>query len=181
MNKYGGINDLQGYTYSPSHPKHDPLKRNIYNTWYDMLRRVYGEQTKENRNASYKDCTIDPEWLLFSNFVRDFEQLDGYDDFIKTNGYGFSLDKDMTLKGNKHYSKLTCKIISTSINVSESNTRTKSMKICAVDLQTKEKFFFKSIKEAGMVTGYNCSSIGLHVKNGQPYRGYLWIKKEGEE
>lgn len=62
--------------------------------WMNMLQRCYSEEYQE-RNPTYKGCTVCNEWLRFSNFKRWMETQDWEDR---------SLDKDFLVEGNKVYS-----------------------------------------------------------------------------
>lgn len=64
----------------------------------------------KNRDASYSQCEVCDEWLLFSNFKQWFDD--------KSNGYveGYDIDKDILVKGNKVYSPNTCCFLPPEIN-----------------------------------------------------------------
>jgi hypothetical protein len=76
-------------------------------TWGNMLRRVYSPKSGAEFEA-YKGCSVDDEWLLFSNFRKWFESQ------IYEKGY--HLDKDLICKNNKVYSASTCVFIPQEIN-----------------------------------------------------------------
>lgn len=78
-----------------------------YVTWSNMLRRVYFPKLGTEFEA-YKDCSIDPEWLLFPNFRKWFDS--------QIYEKGFHLDKDLICKGNKVYSSSTCVFVPQEIN-----------------------------------------------------------------
>ena len=182
MNKYGGNYDLKGWANNKHCTNYDPLKNNIYQTWMDMLKRCYFQfKDNDTRNRNYNDCTVCERWYTFSLFVEDFQKLDGYEEFAKVNGKGYSLDKDTVLEGNRVYSPDTCIIIKTVDNVKEMNSRVKRNPIIAINVETGEIKEFDSAKDASRKTNFNQSSISLHIKNGEPYKGYIWRKKEGVE
>lgn len=70
----------------------------VYNRWVQVLDRCYGIKKQAN-HPTYVGCTIDPEWLLFSNFKKWMESQDWHNKQI---------DKDILIPGNKHYSPDTC-------------------------------------------------------------------------
>jgi len=77
-----------------------------YQVWTDMLKRCYSAKYQE-RQPTYKGCSVSEEWLRFSNFRRwmveqDFE--------------GKKLDKDLLFSGNKVYSKETCVFVTRMVN-----------------------------------------------------------------
>lgn len=79
-----------------------------HHVWEGMIERCYFKPRA--RNASYKDCSICEEWLIFSNFHKWF-----YD---PQNGYieGYDIDKDLLIKGNRIYSPATCCFLPPEIN-----------------------------------------------------------------
>lgn len=77
-----------------------------YKVWAHMIVRCYDQQFKD-RNPTYKDCTVCEEWLTFSNFKSWMEKQDWE---------GKQLDKDLLVRGNKHYSPKTSCFISPAVN-----------------------------------------------------------------
>lgn len=77
-----------------------------YITWTNMLKRCYNESVR-HKFPTYKDCIVCKEWLSFSVFREWF-----YDNYIE----GYSLDKDILVKGNKIYSPETCCFVPQEIN-----------------------------------------------------------------
>jgi hypothetical protein len=78
----------------------------FYLVWQNMLRRCYSASYQE-RQPTYKGCTVCEEWLLFSAFKVWME-----------NQYyeGLQLDKDLLSIGNKTYSPDTCLFIPQIVN-----------------------------------------------------------------
>lgn len=71
-----------------------------------MLERCFSTKFQE-RNPSYKGCSVSEEWLRFSNFkswmeAQDFE--------------GMQLDKDLLIEGSKVYSAETCVFVTPTVN-----------------------------------------------------------------
>lgn len=96
---YGvGYNDL---LYTKGQP--------FYKHWFAMLSRCY-QQHKNDRNDSYKNCSVCEPWHTLSNFKAWFEKPD--------NGYrsGYHLDKDILVKNNTIYSPETCCFVPPRIN-----------------------------------------------------------------
>lgn len=77
-----------------------------YTKWCNLLDRCYSHSTQD-KQPTYKDCTVCEEWLTFSNFRTWMEQQDWE---------GKHLDKDLLVSGNKIYSPDTCCFISQSLN-----------------------------------------------------------------
>ena len=77
-----------------------------YRTWANMFSRCYYTKLQE-RNKTYKGCTVSEDWLIFSTFkiwmmAQDWE--------------GLQLDKDLLFEGNKLYSSETCVFVSPMVN-----------------------------------------------------------------
>jgi hypothetical protein len=77
-----------------------------FERWYSILRRCYSEKY-QNKQPTYKDCSVCEEWLTFSNFKAWMEQQDWE---------GKHLDKDLLVEGNKVYSPETCVFIDRVVN-----------------------------------------------------------------
>jgi len=108
---YGvGINDADYMTGIHSdHPENKTGKElfcPFYNTWRGMLRRCYSEK-EHKRSPSYKQCSVAPEWHLFSNFKSWMEKQDWN---------GKHLDKDLIVPGNKVYGPEFCIFVHQNIN-----------------------------------------------------------------
>jgi hypothetical protein len=101
---YGvGICDIPFSTYSS-----DKVQR-AYGLWNNIIARSCNDSVKD-KHKTYKDCSVCSEWLLFGNFLKWFND--------PTNGYkeGYSVDKDILVKGNKVYSPDTCCFVPREIN-----------------------------------------------------------------
>lgn len=74
----------------------------VYRKWANMLKRCYNEEYHKT-HPKYIGCTVCERWLILSNFVEDFEKIDGYDREKFLNGE-LVLDKDIKSGGtNKVY------------------------------------------------------------------------------
>ena len=78
-----------------------------YRTWKNMLKRCYSDKYQE-RQPTYKGCSVSEEWLTFSNFKRWMERQDFE---------GKQLDKDLLFEGNKVYSAETCTFVTRGVNL----------------------------------------------------------------
>lgn len=80
-----------------------------YKLWGNMLIRCYDSKYQE-KESTYKGCTVCDEWLYFSNFKKWFDDpANGYRD-------GYQLDKDILGNGAKVYSPETCCFVPQEIN-----------------------------------------------------------------
>lgn len=77
-----------------------------YQVWVSMINRCYSAKYQD-RNPTYRMCTVSKEWLKFSNFKSWMEEQD-YE--------GRHLDKDLLFEGNKIYSADTCVFVSPRVN-----------------------------------------------------------------
>ena len=84
-----------------------------YNTWREMLRRCYDEETKE-KHPTYKNVTCCKEWLLYENFYEWLHEQENFEKWI--NDKRSALDKDILVKGNKIYSPDTCCLVPQYVN-----------------------------------------------------------------
>lgn len=77
-----------------------------YVKWKDVLRRCYSE-TFQEKNPTYKGCTVSDDWKIFSNFKQWMEAQDWM---------GKALDKDLLYANNTVYSSSTCIFITPHLN-----------------------------------------------------------------
>ena len=79
-----------------------------YRTWTDMLRRCY-DPMFHAKHPTYIGCTVHADWYNYQVFAEWY-----YEQAI---GEGWTLDKDLIIKGNKVYSAETCAFVSHEINL----------------------------------------------------------------
>lgn len=77
-----------------------------FKVWKGMIDRCYAPSSK-SVVTTYHNVTVDPEWLLFSNFKAWMENQDWEEK---------QLDKDFLMKESKIYSKDTCIFITSALN-----------------------------------------------------------------
>lgn len=82
-------------------------KCKIYTMWWNILRRCYSADGQE-KQPTYKECTVATEWQTFSKF-RDW--------VISQDWEGKEIDKDILFPGNKIYSPERCVFVDSKINV----------------------------------------------------------------
>ena len=78
-----------------------------YRVWCSMLKRCYSIKYQE-RQPTYKGCSVSKEWLRFSIFKNWMEKQQWEDK---------QLDKDILFEGNKVYSPETCVFVSKVVNM----------------------------------------------------------------
>lgn len=77
-----------------------------YRTWRDMLERCYSKSYQE-RQPTYRGCSVVGEWLIFSNFRAWMRGQDWN---------GKELDKDILEFGNKIYCPEKCAFVTRGLN-----------------------------------------------------------------
>lgn len=77
-----------------------------YEVWLSVLQRCYSDNFHK-QYPTYLGCTVEPSWLLFSEFKSWMASQDWV---------GNRLDKDILVKGNKHYSPTTCCFVPNYVN-----------------------------------------------------------------
>ncbi|MDC4952827.1 hypothetical protein OHW04_02150 [Acinetobacter baumannii] len=83
-----------------------------YYLWRGVLERCYSDWF-QNRTPAYRGTTCSEEWLALSKFANDIRQKPNFDKSITD---GWQLDKDILVKGSKHYSNETTCFVPPSIN-----------------------------------------------------------------
>ena len=99
-----GINDVN-YNVNPTINGKQKMCP-FYRAWANMLMRNYSAKYQE-RQPTYKGCSVIEEWLTFSNFRAWM---------ISQDWEGKHLDKDLIIAGNKVYSPKTCVFICGELN-----------------------------------------------------------------
>lgn len=77
-----------------------------YQVWTEMLKRCYSPKYQD-RQPTYKGCSVSEDWLTFSVFKSWMENQDFE---------GMQLDKDLLFEGNKIYSADTCVFVTQMVN-----------------------------------------------------------------
>lgn len=78
----------------------------FYQCWKHLVERCYSESFLKKWH-SYRACTMDESWLTFSVFRKWMETQDWE---------GNHLDKDLFVRGNKHYSPEFCVFLPPNVN-----------------------------------------------------------------
>lgn len=110
-----GVGYLDADIRIPSRESGSEVRR-LYDLWANMLRRCYHAHA-----PSYADCSVDPRWHSFRNFMNTVQDVPGYAEWCS--GAALHLDKDTKVSGNRVYSRDTCAFISPSANLVDAATR----------------------------------------------------------
>ena len=127
----------RGFYDSPIKTKNNPL----YPFWASMFQRCYSSNLHK-RLPTYKDCTADRKWWLYSSFEKwALHQGDIT---------GKNLDKDLLKLGNKVYSEDNCLFISHKINtLFQESTLGRGKYLTGVHWSKQKKKFTAVIKRHG--------------------------------
>lgn len=85
-----------------------PTRTKEYESWRGMFKRCYCPKTQE-RQPSYKGCSVHPDWHNFQTFAKWYTEQPGYVE-------GWDMDKDLLVEGNKVYGPDTCVLLPRQIN-----------------------------------------------------------------
>ena len=77
-----------------------------HRAWKNMLKRCYSDKFQD-KNPTYKGCTVADDWLTFSVFKNWMEAQ---------NWEGMQLDKDLLFADNKIYSAEACVFVTQMVN-----------------------------------------------------------------
>lgn len=80
-----------------------------YRVWQNMMSRCYNEK-KHLKQPTYKDCTVSENFKHYEYFYEWCNNQVGF------KNAGWSLDKDLLVKGNKVYSEDTCFFLPRQLN-----------------------------------------------------------------
>ncbi len=106
---YFGYGKFVPASYKHKEPWQQIVDTKIYGHWVKLLDRLVDSDRPANRR--YAECTLDPLWHNFQNFAA-WAEKQPYLHYADA-----CLDKDLVVKGNKHYSPSTCCFIPNDINV----------------------------------------------------------------
>lgn len=104
-----GISEVGKYPTSYKRVEDRHINTKEYETWRGMLRRCHSQEYLE-KHPSYLGCSVSENFKNFQFFAGWCNNQIGF-------GLdGYQLDKDILVKGNKHYSEYTCVFIPKRLN-----------------------------------------------------------------
>lgn len=116
-----------------------------YKTWMALLKRNFCKIYQE-KQPSYKDCSVDVYWYNFQVFGKWCEQ--NYNPKIME---GWHLDKDILVKGNKVYSPETCCFVPQEINTLFVSNNIRRGKF-SIGVSKPKNSFIAHVKIRGVLT-----------------------------
>ena len=111
-----------------------------YYIWSGMLERGYCPKLHK-KHPTYIGCTVCEEWHNFQVFAKWYTSHEFY-------GIGYQLDKDILVKGNKHYSPETCCLVPSTINaIFNTCEKRRGKHPLGVGFHLGKKSFYASVRE----------------------------------
>ncbi len=107
--------------------------------WRQIIQRCYNPEHAAYSRYGAKSVYVANSWLIFENFLRDVQEIDGWDNKV-SDWHGYQLDKD--IKGG-YYSKDTCLWVSREDNGNN----------------TSQNYYFDAVAPDGTLYPGN---VGLH-------------------
>ena len=143
-----------------------------YLMWKSMWRRVF------NPNVKYwNDCEIWEDFKFFSNFLSWLESQPRFEEFCSTcHEIGWSIDKDMKVKGNKKYFPEFMSLVTKSENSREMLERNGNPrpKRPIIAISSSKILLFHYLIEARSY-GFNKGNIIRCLKGERKlHKGYKW-------
>ena len=156
-----------GYDSKGTHKSYvNGVKSRSYQIWQNMLTRCYAESCRD-RYYMYIGCTVVEEWQDYQNFAEWYTNH-------PYSGYGYNLDKDLLLKGNKVYSPETCCFVPPQINslILDSRKSRGDYKQ-GVSLKKGSSKFRACLNVKG-----NCVELGYFETEEEAFRAYKQAKEK---
>lgn len=153
----------------------ESLKK-AYACWRAMIRRATSEEYKD-RKGSYRNCAVDHEWLVFSNFLKFFNE-----NYIE----GYQLDKDILVKGNKRYSADVCCFVPAELNGLVVNLngkgvyfdKSKNRYKATISIRNKQKTIASCMTEEEAIVKYRCAKKKYISEMATEYRAKDMISEK---
>ena len=131
----------------------DEYTEMLVETWREMLRRCYYDESKAYKSYGSKGVHVDTEWLTFANFNEDVRKVPNW--YCKVEyPSDYSLDKDV-LSASNRYSKETCMWSSHQ----EQSYNTSTNKPFIAKSPDGRITLFKSVGQANREQGLNKSAV----------------------
>lgn len=92
----------------PYRSKHNRKSDEAYNRWNNMMFRCYDPETQAKQPA-YIGCSVNSYWYNFQNYAEWYYN----NPFYK---FGWNVDKDLLVFGNREYGPDTCVLLPPAIN-----------------------------------------------------------------
>lgn len=136
-----------------------------YSVWHNMLKRCYSKAF-QGRHPSYVGCTVCEEWLNFQVFAEWYYNHESY-------GFGYDLDKDLLVDGNRVYSPEFCCMLPKNINtaISKQGSLDNGFPI-GVKRDSLNRFRADCSAQSG--SGY----IGCFTSIEDAHKAYVKVKKQ---
>lgn len=154
-------------------------KNKLKKIWNGIISRCYNINDSDYKNYGAKGVYVHNDWLIFSNFVKDVQQLENWN-LKKENWSNYTLDKDKySLPNDKCYSKKTCHWAD---NITQRLYSSQFKTIKATNIKTGKEIILENMKYDCKKYGFTQSSIS-RVINGQRkrHKGFIFERIEHSE
>ena len=142
-----------------------------YESWRSMIKRCFSSKFQNSRN-NYKNCTVTEEWKYLSNFIKWVDSQPNRD------WMNCELDKDLILKGNKHYSSETCVYLEYTSNLFISDSTSKRGE-CMLGVSIKNGIKLKKYRAyCGDPFNRTCSHLGYFNTELEAHKAWQAKKHE---
>lgn len=150
-----------------------PSKTPAYFAWHNMISRCYSDDI-QNKRPTYRDCFVCEEWKCFSNFREWFDNQVYF--------FGWKLDKDILVKGNKIYAPNTACFVPNEINVLFTKRQN-----CRGELPVGVQYSESKLRyKAGFTKGMKKVFLGYYATPEEAFQAYkeakeTWIKEVADK
>ena len=135
-----------------------------YYLWHNMLVRCYGERLHK-KYPTYLNCSASENFKHYPYFKEWCNNQVGF------GNEGWTLDKDILVKGNKLYSEDTCCFVPSEINKLFVKNDAKRGE-CPIGVSRRRKAFLATIKVAGKKV-----NLGIHSTKEIAFQAYKEAKE----
>ena len=138
----------------------------IYELWKSLIQRCFDRNFKK-AHPTYEDCTLQEDWECFAEFYKWCEEKEYFN-------IGYDLDKDLLMKGNKHYSEDTCVFLPRELNANISNkTSLNTTGFVGVSYEKRSGKYYASCRINGKTV-----SLGHHKTPEEASAAYVKAKED---
>lgn len=141
--------------------RNDKLNTKLYHIWYDVIRRCYDVNNNKYKYYGGIGVTVSKEWLCFENFLKDHENVDGWNKKLFLN-HKLELDKDIKQNDKlKIYSLNTCTFVSKNINLQYRKPLSTQKNFAIINNYNNKMYISRSQTKVAKYFNINQSKIGM--------------------
>ena len=153
----------------------EPLLNKVaFKRWYAMIERCYCSTSISYKSYGAKNVFVNEKWLCFENFMKDLENILGFDYAKYINGE-IQLDKDKLFDNNKEYSFEKYCFIPRKENAQNQPTK---KKIFIAVSPNGEEYIFDNQNECARRFNLTARTIGKVLNNDlKTHKGWKFFYK----